>query len=186
MIHPVMSSTLDDLWSTRWHQLFKSTWLAFPFRPVRIITTRLLNKHVRNAKSVGFIVASVAVFAASAGMHEYVIAANMGIPIYSRVFMGEQCIFFLSHGLGVFFEHVIELAVAPKLSQQFKDSFICYMIKRVWTIAFGYYTFFYIFNGFVAWGFQFDSPLNYSQPFIIELVRTYPVLRDFVGTNVLI
>ncbi|KAI7894131.1 uncharacterized protein EV154DRAFT_415510 [Mucor mucedo] len=105
---------------------------------------------------------------------------------YSSVFMGEQCIFFLGHGLGVFFEHVVELVVAPKLSKEFKDSFACYLIKRIWTMAFGYYTFYYIFNGFMAWGFQFDSPLTFSQPAIIKLVQTFPVLRDFVGTNILI
>lgn len=184
MIHPILSTTLDDLWSTRWHQLFKSTWLAFPFRPVRILTIRLLTKRVKNPKAIGFIIASIAVFVASAGMHEYVIAANMGLPIYNRVFKGEQFIFFFSHGLGVFIEHVIELIVAPKLSKEFKDSMVCYLIKRAWTITFGYYTFYYIFNGFISWGFQFDSPFTFTQPWILDQVRAYPILRDFIGTNV--
>lgn len=184
MINPVLSTSLDDLWSHRWHQLFKSTWLSFPFRPVRILAVRFLTKKVKNAKAIGFLLASVSVFVASAFMHEYVIAANMGWPIYNRFFRGEQCIFFVGHGLGVFFEHMVEAVIAPKLPKGFRDSMWCTLLQRAWTVMFGYYTFYYIMNGFLTWGFQYDNPLEFTKPFIYDYVRAHPALLSYFGSRV--
>lgn len=184
MINPVLSTSLDDLWSHRWHQLFKSTWLAFPFRPVRILTVRFLAKKVKNPKSIAFLLASISVFVASAFMHEYVIAANMGWPIYNRFFKGEQCVFFIGHGLGVFFEHVVQSTVARKLPKQFKESMWCSLLLRIWTIGFGYFTFYYIMNGFLTWGFHYDNPLKVIQPIILEHVRARPALLPYFGSLV--
>lgn len=184
MINPVLSTSLDDLWSHRWHQLFKSTWLSFPFRPVRILTVRFLTKKVKNAKAIGFLLASISVFVASAFMHEYVIAANMGWPIYNRFFRGEQCIFFVGHGLGVFFEHMVEAVIAPKLPKGFRYSMWCTLLQRAWTVMFGYYTFYYIMNGFLTWGFQYDNPLEFTKPFVYDYVRAHPALLSYFGSHV--
>lgn len=182
MINPVLSTSLDDLWSHRWHQAFKSTWLAFPFRPVRILTMRLLTKRVKNPKPIAFLLASICVFVASALMHEYVIAANMGWPVYNRFYKGEQCIFFIGHGLGVFLEHLVKILVAPKLSKEFKESQACQLLQRAWTVIFGYLSFYYIMNGFMMWGFHLDNPLKLTKPFIMDYVRTRPHLFAYFGS----
>jgi hypothetical protein len=184
MINPVLSTSLDDLWSHRWHQLFKSTWLAFPFRPVRILTMRLFTKRVKNPKPIAFLLASISVFVTSALMHEYVIAANMDWPIYNRFYKGEQCVFFIGHGFGVLLEHVIKSTVAPKLSKQFKKSQWCLLLQRVWTVIFGYFSFYYIMNGFMTWGFHLDNPLKFTKPFILEHVRARPALLAYFGSQV--
>ncbi|KAI8640289.1 hypothetical protein BD408DRAFT_390894 [Parasitella parasitica] len=184
MLNPLKSQSLDELWSLRWHQFFKSTWLAFPFRPVRVLVERALTKRVRNAKAVAFLLASISVFAASAFMHEYVIAANVGLPIYKRVFAGEQCIFFIGHGLGVFFEHVVQMMVIAKLPKSFQNSALHGALGRLWTLAFGYATFYYIANGFVSWGFQCDIPLAFSKPYIADFVQSHPRLLAVWGSRI--
>lgn len=184
MVNPVLSYSLDDLWSHRWHQLFKSTWLAFPFRPVRILVERALTKRVKNAKAIAFLLASISVFAASALMHEYVIAANMGLPIYKRVFAGEQCIFFVGHGIGVFFEHLVHMMVIPKLPKKFKHSILYKAMGHLWTILFGYVTFYWIANGFLSWGFQFDNPLEFTKPYIVDFVQAHPRILANWGSHV--
>lgn len=184
MRNPVFSRTIDDLWSNRWHQLFKSTWLAFPFRPIRILTVRSLSKTAKNSKSIAFVLASVSVFVASGLMHEYVIAANMGWPIYSRFYMGEQCIFFVGHGIAAFLENVIKMTIAPKLPKAFKESILCRALQHTWTIIFGYYTFYYIMKGFMTWGFHHDNPLVFSRPWIYEQVHSHPAVLPYIGSNV--
>ncbi|GAA5803980.1 hypothetical protein HPULCUR_009465 [Helicostylum pulchrum] len=184
MVSPIISSSLDNLWSFRWHQLFKSTWLAFPFRPVRILTDRLLTKKVKNSKSIAFVLASVAVFVASALMHEYVIAANMGWPIYSRFYMGEQVIFFVGHGLGAMVENMIKMSVAKKLPKSFTESVWCKALQHIWVIVFGYLSFIYIMRGFMTWGFHHDTPLTFTRPWLNELIRSNPALLPYVGGNV--
>lgn len=184
MINPILSSSLDELWSHRWHQLFKSTWLAFPFRPVRILVERALTKRIKHAKSIAFLLASISVFAASALMHEYVIAANMGLPIYKRVFAGEQCIFFVGHGIGVFFEHLVHMLIIPRLPKSFRESMLYEVLGHVWTATFGYLTFYWIANGFMSWGFQFDNPLTFTKPFITEFAQAHPRLLANWGSHV--
>ncbi|CAO0793366.1 unnamed protein product [Mucor circinelloides] len=184
MINPIMSYSLDELWSHRWHQLFKSTWLAFPFRPVRILVERALNKRVKHARSIAFLLASISVFAASALMHEYVIAANIGLPIYKRVFAGEQCIFFVGHGIGVFFEHLVHMLIIPKLPKSFKESMLYEILGHVWTATFGYLTFYWIANGFMSWGFQFDNPLTFTKPYIVNFAQAHPRLLAHWGSHI--
>lgn len=184
MINPILSSSLDDLWSYRWHSLFKSTWLSFPFRPVRILTVRFLTKKVKNPKPIAFLLASISVFVASALMHEYVVAANLGWPIYNRFFKGEQCIFFVGHGVGVFFENLVKIIVAPKLSKEFKESALCRALRHLWVVAFGYFTFYYIMNGFLSWGFHYDNPLTFTKPYLYEYVRAHPAVQPYFGSLV--
>ncbi|CEP06826.1 hypothetical protein [Parasitella parasitica] len=185
MLNPLGSQSLDELWSYRWHQLFKSTWLAFPFRPVRILVERALTKRVKGvARPVAFLLASISVFAASAFMHEYVVAANVGLPIYKRVFAGEQCIFFIGHGLGVTFEHLVHILVIPRLPKSFQNSVLYNLLGRLWTLVFGYATFFYIANGFVSWGFQCDIPLAFSKPYIADFVHAHPRLLTVWGSRI--
>lgn len=184
MIQPLFSRSLDDLWSHRWHGLFKATWIAFPFRPVRILTTRALAKRVRDPRPIVFLLSSLSVFAASALMHEYVIAANMGLSIYNREFRGEQCVFFIGHGCGVIIEHLFKMIVAPKLSTSFKRSPLCRLLQHVWVVSFVYFTYYYIMHGFLSWGFQFDNPLKYIKPHILEMVATRPALQAYFGSHV--
>lgn len=172
MINPVFSQSLEDLWSTRWHQLFKTTWLAFPFRPVRILALRFLTKRTKHARNIAFLLATISVFAASGLMHEYVIAANLGWSLYQHFFIGEQCVFFMLHGLGVLLEHIIGLE-----KMKFRA------LKHAWVVIFGYFTFYYIMNGFLTWGFQFDNFLTFTKPYIIQFAKTHPPLISYFGSH---
>ncbi|KAI8993459.1 hypothetical protein BDB01DRAFT_754658 [Pilobolus umbonatus] len=183
MKHPIISSSLDDLWSNRWHSLFKSTWLAFPFRPVRIYTERFLAKKTKNAKKISYLAGSLAVFAASSLMHEYIIISNVGIPVYKRLFFGEQSQFFMYHGLGVLFENLIRFCVLPYLPTKFKNSITARVICQIWVLFFCYCTFQYILNGFIMWGMQYDNPIKFLHPYVIEAVRKVPALHGFLGSR---
>ncbi|KAI8367267.1 hypothetical protein BD560DRAFT_399749 [Blakeslea trispora] len=183
MKNPILSSSLQELWSERWHWLFKSTWLAMPFRPTRIITMRFLTKRIKHPKQVAFVAAFVSVFVASAFMHEYVVAANVGLPVYWSMFKGEQCMFFIGHGLAVLFEQLIQQAVLPKLPHKLQNSIWLSILGRIWTALFGFFTFHYIAHGFLTWGFQFDNPFQLSKPFIRECVYSHPALLAHFGSH---
>ncbi|RCI03284.1 hypothetical protein CU098_002929 [Rhizopus stolonifer] len=180
MKNPILANSLNDLWSHRWHQLFKTTWLTLPFRPVRLLLMRLLTKLIKNPKPIAFMAASLSVFVASAFMHEYAVAANLGWRLYSRVFKGEQCIFFIGHGIAVIIEQFIKTMLIPS---QLKRSSWMQLSGHVWTAAVGYVSFYYIAHGFLSWGFQFDNPITFMQPYIKHYVYAHPILHSYFGSR---
>lgn len=183
--NPILSSTLTDLWSVRWHRLFKSTWIAFPFRPVYIMSERYLTKKVNNPKSIAFTLASIAVFFASGFLHEYMVACNVGWPLYRRFFMGQETIFFVVHGCGVLIERAFQATIAARLPSKLKDSAVlCRMVKFVWVSMFGYFTFYYFINGFLQWGFHLDNPVIFTQPYMIQFAKAHPLLLSYFGSLV--
>ncbi|KAI8365836.1 hypothetical protein EDC96DRAFT_508989 [Choanephora cucurbitarum] len=183
MRNPILSHSLQDLWSDRWHWLFKSTWLTMPFRPTRIITMRLLTKRVKHPKPIAFVAAFLSVFAASAFMHEYVVATNVGWHTYSTKFKGEQCVFFIGHGLGVLFEQMVCRMIVPKLPKKLQESSWMSVLGHIWTALFGFFTFHYIAHGFLSWGFQFDNPFQFTKPFVREYVYSHPALLAHFGSH---
>jgi hypothetical protein len=182
MVYPVLSNSLDDLWSHRWHQLLKSTWLAFPFRPVRILASRFFSKYMKNPSQIAFLCASLSVFVISGLMHEYIVAASIGWPVYSRHFMGEQQYFFTINGVGVLIEGLFKRFVAQKLPKSLKESIAGTLFGHLWVIIFGYFNFYYIMHGFISWGFQYDNPFVFTKPFILNFVRETPAVQPFFGS----
>ncbi|KAI8140047.1 hypothetical protein BJV82DRAFT_563224 [Fennellomyces sp. T-0311] len=171
--NPIISTSLEELWSGRWHQLFHSTWVAFGFRPTRHILQRIFAKSpVKNPKPIIFTLASLAVFLTSGAMHEFMIFSNVGWSAYSRYFIGQQTSFFLIQGVGVIIERLMSNIRVPV---EVKDSFLFkQVIRRAWVIGWAYFTFPFLMDGFTyneSWN---DSPLMFTKPYLIQLMRTIP------------
>ncbi|RCH89509.1 hypothetical protein CU097_006804 [Rhizopus azygosporus] len=182
MNYPVKAKSLNEFWSQRWHQVFKQTWLAIPFRPVRILSARGLSSIMKNPKSISFMLAFISVFVISALMHEYAIAANHGLSIYRRFFMGEQLLFFMAHALGVLIEQTMQATVVKRWL--IKSTIAHKLIGHIWTVTFGYFTFYYIMNGFISSEFYAENPIRFLNPYILRIVRETPALRPYFGSYI--
>ncbi|CEI96799.1 hypothetical protein RMCBS344292_10952 [Rhizopus microsporus] len=174
MNHPVKAKSLNEFWSQRWHQVFKQTWLAIPFRPVRVLSARGLSNIMKNPKSISFMLAFISVFVISALMHEYAIAANHGLSIYRRFFMGEQLLFFMAHALGVLIEQTMQATVVKRWF--IKSTIAHKLIGHIWTVTFGYFTFYYIMNGFTSSEFYAENPIRFLNPYILRIILATPLL----------
>ncbi|CAO3616629.1 unnamed protein product [Cunninghamella echinulata] len=184
MKDPIFSSSLDQLWSVKWHALFKSTWLPFPFRPVRDITQRLLVKSTKHYVDISIYMATISVFAMSGFMHEYMIFCNIGWPVYRQLFIGKQTVFFVLHGCGVVFEKIVKSLSQRYLPSHIYDSFPVRILKSIWLMMFGAVFFSIFFEGFLYWGVINQHPLQFSKPYIHTFVKTHPQLLPYFGSNI--
>lgn len=168
MEYPMFASSMDDLWSHRWHQLMKPIWLAIPFRPVRMLLAGFSDDLAR-------IMATLSVFFVSGLMHEYLVLCGAGWSAYRRLFMGQQCAFFMSHGLCVVFEKWIQ--------QRYRRRIDGSLLGYVWVIGFSFYTFPWFLNGFAYWNLWHIIPYNALTPYLMEnFWRKYPALKPFCGS----
>ncbi|EIE84713.1 hypothetical protein RO3G_09423 [Rhizopus delemar RA 99-880] len=174
-----MADSMHDFWSNRWHQLYRTTWKAIPFQPVRVLTTRILSKFMKDPKSIAFATATVSVFMASAFMHEYPVAALHGWSVYRRLFMGEQCIFFALHSAVILLEPVFAHTIGNKLPSKFRSSFLCRSIRGFYALMVGCVTYYYIMNGFVMTEFYRENPVKFFGPTILAKVRETPALLPY-------
>lgn len=184
MEDPILSSSLDEVWSFRWHQLFKSTWLAFPFRPVRLLTQRLLAKRTKSYVGISIFMGSVAVFFISGLMHEYMILCNVGWPVYRRLFIGQQTFFFTIHGCGVIFEKIVKSLSQRYLPPKIYNSLAVRVLQHLWVLIFGIAFFTKFMEGFSYWGVYNHHPFQFSRPYIYDYVKSHPQLLPYFGSNV--
>ncbi|ORX62887.1 hypothetical protein DM01DRAFT_1330998 [Hesseltinella vesiculosa] len=182
MIHPMLSSSLDDVWSRRWHQLFRSTWLAFPFRPTRTLTQRLLAKTTKHYDSIALFAASVSVFFISGLMHEYMVVCNVGWPLYKSALIGQQTMFFTIHGCGVILEKLITAFSKRVLPESVRHSLVVRVLQHIWVIGFGFTFLIWFMEGFATWNVYNDNPFQFTRPLIHQYFRTHPALHPFVGS----
>lgn len=101
---PWLTRSVYDLWSHRWHQIFRPGFHQVAYNPIR----RLFGaKH----KNLGRIAGTIAVFACSGLMHDYIILATLGPSNYNQpgVF-GYQTLFFLLQAVAT-----IVSIMSPKL-----------------------------------------------------------------------
>ncbi|KAI8081609.1 uncharacterized protein BX664DRAFT_340815 [Halteromyces radiatus] len=182
MDHPILSPSLDEVWSYRWHQLFKSSWLAFPFRPTRLLTQRILAKRTKNYVGVSILMASISVFIISGLMHEYMILCNVGWPVYRDVFVGQQTFFFTIHGIGVIFERVVRTIAKNTLPSSIYNSMAIRVLQHIWVLTFGVAFFTYFMEGFSYWGVYNGQPFQFSRPIIYQYVKSHPALQPYFGS----
>ncbi|KAG0164300.1 hypothetical protein DFQ28_010539 [Apophysomyces sp. BC1034] len=183
MADPIVASSLDEIWSHRWHQLLRSTWLALPFRPVLLLGQRWLTKKTRNPLPLALMMASLSVFVVSGLMHEYLIASNLGWTVYSRFFVGQQQLFFSMHGVGVLLEKVIYRASRRTFPPSYLDGvFVTQVVQRLWVVSIAFYFFPQFLRGFVHWGVHLDNPFQVLRPFVLEALHQVPHARDFCGS----
>ncbi|KAI8140048.1 hypothetical protein BJV82DRAFT_624919 [Fennellomyces sp. T-0311] len=182
--NPILSSSLQELWSLRWHQLFHTTWVAFGFRPTRYIMQRVMAKSpVKNPMPIIFIAASLAVFFFSGMTHEYMVYTEVGWSIYSRHFAGQELFFFFIHGLGMMLEQNI-IAIGKKvLPESVRNSFfIRHVVGRLWVSVWAYYTFSYFINGFAYSAVWHDNPMKIVRPYVLQFLRSIPNSQAFCGS----
>ncbi|KAI8137106.1 hypothetical protein BJV82DRAFT_365843 [Fennellomyces sp. T-0311] len=174
MEYPAMATSMDNMWNYRWHQLFRSTWLGFPFRPVlKLASTSNDKRKSRSAVAL----ASLSVFAISGLMHEYLVFCGCGWDVYRKRFLGQEFLFFTLHGAAV----ILERAIRPYLRIQ--DGFVANALKRIWVVWFAYRTFPLFLNGFAYWGLWHANPFNMFTPYFLDNVwRKYPLLHQFCGS----
>ncbi|KAF7727193.1 hypothetical protein EC973_007891 [Apophysomyces ossiformis] len=183
MADPIVSNSLDELWSRRWHQLLRSTWLAMPFRPVRLLGQRWLAKKTRNPLPLAVMMASLSVFAISGLMHEYLILCNVGWTMYSGFFIGQQQLFFSIHGMCVAIEKIIYKASRRTFPLSYLHGvFVTQVLQRLWVVAIGYYLFPQFLTGFVHWGVHLDNPFQVWRPFVLDALHQVSHARDFCGS----
>ncbi|KAI8342099.1 hypothetical protein BC941DRAFT_415366 [Chlamydoabsidia padenii] len=183
MNHPLIASSLDDVWSHRWHQLFKTTWLAFPFRPVRLVTQRLLAKHTKNYVGISIFLAMISVFAISGLMHEYMILCNVGWPVFHNIFAGHQIIFFTIHGIGTVFERMVQTIAKRVLPSSVYHSVAVRVLQHVWVLTFGAAFFSYFMEGFAHWGIHSTQPIQFTRPMVYDFVKSHPSIQQWFGSN---
>lgn len=90
---PWLTRSVYDLWSHRWHQIFRPGFHQVAYNPIRRLFGQ---KH----KHIGRIAGTIAVFACSGLMHDYIILAALGPSNYNQpgVF-GYQTLFFMLQAL---------------------------------------------------------------------------------------
>lgn len=182
MKNPIIASSLDELWSDRWHQLLRSSWVAFAFRPTRFVAQRALAKHIKDPMPIVLLLSVASVFAISGLMHEYIIYANVGWSVYRRFFVGQQFCFFYAHGLATVFERVFRKVAKRVLPPALYNSIFARLVQHAWVVLFAYYTFPTFLDGFAYWGLWLDNPFQNTKPYVWQFLRTIPEARAFCGS----
>lgn len=167
---PIIAPSLGEVWGRRWHQTFKYTWLAIPFRPVKVLSKPVIGNTAAN------ILATISVFFVSGLMHEYLIICEVGTEAYFKRFVGQECFFFTIHGVAVLFERWFQqrFQIPSNLATRF--------LGHVWVIAFAFLTFPWFLDSFAYFGVWHANPFHTFVPYLIDNVwRKYPILRPFCG-----
>lgn len=94
---PWKARSIHELWGRRWHQVFRTAFRSVAYDPVR----QLFPNHKRLGRAAG----TMAVFALSGFMHDYILMAMIGYSKYWQLpgVPGIQTCFFLLQGLGTVF-----------------------------------------------------------------------------------
>lgn len=89
---PWLAHSAYNLWSARWHQIFRPGFIKLAYQPVRSLCP---------SKEYGRVAATMAVFVASGLLHDYILVTMMG---YSAIqtfagMLGQQTMFFILQGV---------------------------------------------------------------------------------------
>lgn len=105
---PWMTRSVYDLWSRRWHQIFRPGFHQVAYNPIR-------RQFGEKNKVIGRIAGSIAVFMCSGLMHDYIMIAMLGYSNYKTPgALGYQTLFFLLQGIAT----IVSLT-SPKLPAWF-------------------------------------------------------------------
>ncbi|KAL7311944.1 hypothetical protein PS15m_009651 [Mucor circinelloides] len=183
MNYPFLSISLEDLWSHRWHRIFRAAWVSSAFKPVYYSIRQITNKSPK-FKHLAIGLANLAVFVASGITHEYIAMCNAGWTLYTQKYMGQEMRFFVLHGVLVVVEKTMEFFLRPLLPKSTAKSPIVILARHVYVIYISYITFPWFINSFAPWGlFKLPSftPLG---PILNDFVAATPYLRQFCGSHV--
>lgn len=180
MEFPVCATSLGDIWSFRWHQSLKPTWLNLPFAEVCILTERALAKrHIKSAKKLGIMAAALSVFMISGTLHEYLVYVNVGLTKYKSTFMGQEMCFFTIHGIAVMLEKFVARAFKGK---NWVNNTMVIWLRRAWALGFACYTFPLFLRGFMEFDSWHAGAFTPYQPKILEIMHQTPGMHRLCGS----
>lgn len=171
MDHPLLADSLSDFWSCRWHQLMKSTWVAFPYRPTYRFMDRALTKYTTHHATIARAFGVLSVFAASGLMHEFTVLAFSGWTLYTTTFVGQQTLFFLANGLAMIVDQSVLITLPSVCRRLVMIAFLCFTAPLFFPS---------IFEGGVLDGHC--SP-PYSNQAMYAFVKAHPSLQPYFGPH---
>lgn len=151
MDYPLLGLSLEEVWSTRWHRILRPAWVASAFKPIYFLVRQWTGESPRY-KQLAAGLASMAVFMASGMTHEYVVLCNTGWELYKKSFIGDQMIFFCTHGIIVVVERAVKYIYQKLLRLPTMNSFAVRIGLHCYVITVCYYFFPYFMNGIAYWG----------------------------------
>ncbi|KAI8082597.1 uncharacterized protein B0P05DRAFT_537687 [Gilbertella persicaria] len=181
MEYPLAGTSLEDIWSHRWHKVLRPAWVACAFKPVFFMVRKSTNNSPQG-KQLAIALASLSVFLASGIAHEYVALCNTGWSIYKEHFMGQEMLFFGLQGILVIIEKALGMWLKTVLPASFIRSPLVLMARNAYVLSVGLATFPYFINSFADWGFwKFDN-LTPIEPLLRQYLIQTPYLRPFCGS----
>lgn len=104
-----MASSVHDMWSRRWHQIFRSAFRDIAYLPVR----RLFPSKPMLGQALGVL----SVFTLSGLMHDYILLCMVGYQQYVTIpgLMGMQLTFFLLQGMGTVISNYHSIPKIPHI-----------------------------------------------------------------------
>lgn len=181
MNYPFLSISLEDLWSHRWHRIFRAAWVTSAFKPVYYSIRQITQKSPK-FKHLAIGLANLAVFVASGIIHEYIVLCNAGWTLYTEKYMGHEMSFFALHGVLVVVEKTMGHFLEPMIPKSIAKSPITRFARHFYVIYISFVTFPWFFNCFAPWGLfklQSFTPLG---PIIDNFLAATPYLRQYCGS----
>lgn len=181
MNYPIFSTSLEDVWSRRWHRVLRPAWIASSFKPVYYIVDKWTESN-SGGKKLATGLASMAVFAASGLTHEYSVLCNAGWQVYKQNYIGDQMIFFGIHGIFVVLEKFTGFIYKSFLPKSVINSPIVRVLLNIYVILFATWTFPLFINGFAHWGLWRLNELTPIDPAVRHYLAATPYLRQYCGS----
>jgi hypothetical protein len=149
MAQPYKATSLETLWSQRWHQTFRQFWLSVPYHPVRTVSSEYFGKYLPNSivKPLSMILSTLSVFFMSGCLHEYINVILLGRGTYPK-YAGNELKFFVSHGVAIVLEKLISQSISPYIPNKRPYTWIKAALGWIWVMSFTYYTFPWFFSSF--------------------------------------
>lgn len=183
MDRPYTATSLETLWSKRWHQVFREFWLSIPYHPVRILSTRYLKKYMSNdtVKLLSMALSTVAVFFASGCMHEYINISMLGKTTYAK-YAGYEIKFFVSHGVAVVLEKIFSKSVSRHIPDRRPYTWIKSFVGWLWVVSFTFYTFPWFFASFTEIEIWHLLTKGLTKSHVHNYAKRTPWLKNFCGS----
>ncbi|CAO3653418.1 unnamed protein product [Mucor hiemalis] len=180
MENPICATSLGDIWSLRWHQSLKPTWLNLPFKEVRYTVERKLSKcGVENARRLATMVAALSVFMCSGLLHEYLAYVNIGYTEY-KLFAGQEMCFFTIQGIAVMMEILVSRSFKH---QSWAKSPLMTTISRIWALSFLCITSPLFLRAFMHWDAWHAGAFFPYQAQILQAMHKIPGMHYFCGSS---
>lgn len=181
MNYPLLSLSLEDLWSSRWHRILRPAWVSSAYKPIYFLVRKWTRESAKY-KQLAIGLASMAVFVVSGLTHEYVVLCNTGWTLYKKRFIGDQMKFFCTHGILVVLERAVSYIYTHVLKRPAIRSWLTRPILHVYVIGVCYLSFPFFLNGFAHWGLWRLDRITPVEP-LIQQYLLKPYLKSFCGSR---